>query len=94
MTKTSKAETVLELGDADNALVVSADHEPGQVPTEVFVHGAGSGRFFSIETVLRVAEAVKRAGWVPEGHYVCADHGLYDARSSDSARCSRCEVTR
>jgi hypothetical protein len=75
MKKTSKTETVLELGDADNGITIAADHRPGEVPTEVAIHLGGAMRIISIEALLRAAHAVKVVGW---GYPVCADHGRYN----------------
>jgi hypothetical protein len=86
MKKTTKTETTLEIGDANDGLILTADHEPGRKPTEVFVQGCGGGRMFPIETLLRVAEAIKVAGWVPDGVAICPDRGFVSLADPEAAR--------
>jgi hypothetical protein len=79
MRKTRRIEEAVVLGTGttrtDN-ITLSVDFAEGSTPRDVHVECDGERKILSIEEVLRVAEGIKRAGWVPSGRLVCVDHGL------------------
>ena len=63
----------------------------GAKPGEVAIRNGNFEATLSVETVLRIAEAIEKNDWQPRGMSTCDEHGFFDYRTH-GYRCPECDA--